>query len=107
MPQEQARGSSKMAPMSVEELQTAIGTAREDYRVTRWIKKGIPPVYDRVEALIEVSNPEKAGEIFQGIANLPSASRIALEVFPFGIPKIDGALLNVNIDLGMVQQNQL
>ena len=107
MLQEPARGSAKMAPMSIEELQAAIGTARENYRVSRWIKKGIPPVYDRIEALIEVIDRENIGDVVQGIVNLPTVGRIALEAFPFGIPQIDGVLLNVNIDLGSPQQNQI
>jgi hypothetical protein len=98
MTKENIRGSAKLAPMTVEELQQSVGSARAFFEVKRFIKKGIPPIYD-VEASLAVSQKEKVGEVVQEIINLQTATRnIGVVIFPYGIPFVDGALLNVTIN---------
>jgi hypothetical protein len=92
------RGSSKLGPMSVEDLQKSIGAAQALYKVKRWIIKGIPPIYDRVDAVLDVNDVSKAGEVIQGLIRLQnSRSEVGVVVFPYGIPFVDGVLLNVGI----------
>jgi len=100
MKEDTARGSAKLGPMSVEELQRSIATAKEAYRVKRWIIKGIPPVYDRVDALLDVTDIKSTGQVVQGLVALQTPLRqVGVVVFPYGIPFVDGALLNVDINL--------
>ena len=104
MSEDKARGSSKMSPMTAEELHKAVGSARGSYQLTRWIIKGIPPVYDFVQASLNVNQVAKTGEVIQGIIGLQKAGReVNVVVFPYGIPVIDGVLLNVEINISTVQ----
>ena len=93
------RGSSHLAPMSAEDLHKAIGTARENYKIKRWIIKGTPPIYDRLQAMLDIPNAKLAGEVLQGLVNLQTPNReIGIDVFPYGIPRLDGVLVELNIE---------
>jgi hypothetical protein len=86
--------------MSVEDLHKAIGSARANYKVKRWIIKGIPPVYDHIQASLDVSQIGKVGEVIQGLIRLQTAERqIGIDVFPYGIPVVDGVLIGVDINV--------
>lgn len=84
--------------MSAEELHQAVGAARENFQITRWILKGIPPVYD-IEAWLDVGQKEKVGEVVQSLVRLQTATRqIGVKLFPYGIPVVDGALISLEIN---------
>lgn len=104
MSDDKARGSSKMSPMSVEDLHKAVGSARDAYQVTRWIIKGTPPFYDFVQASLDVNQVESAGDVIQGLIGLQKpGSEVNVVVFPYGIPVIDGVLVNLEIDMSTAQ----
>ena len=99
MPEEKVRGSARLAAMSVEDLHKAIGSARANYKVNRWIIKGLPPVYD-IQASLDVRQIEKVGEIILGLIRLQTAERqIAVDVFPYGLPAVDGVRIGVEINV--------
>ena len=96
---EEIRGSTKLGPISVDELHAAIGSARTAYTVKRWIIKGIPPVYDHVEASLDVRETERTGEIVQQLVGLQKKGlNVGVKIFPYGIPIFDGALLELIIE---------
>jgi hypothetical protein len=100
MAEEKVRGSSKLAALTKDDLHESIGTAREAYAIKRWILKGIPPIYDHAEALIEVVEKERVGEVVQGLIALQHEGRnVGLKIFPYGIPFVDGILIEAEIDL--------
>jgi hypothetical protein len=86
--------------MSAQDLHKAIGSARGNYKLKRWIIKGIPPIYE-IEASLDISDKENAGEVVQALIGLQAAGRqVDVSVFPYGIPFPDGVLLNVGINIG-------
>jgi hypothetical protein len=95
------RGSSNLGPMSADDLHKAISLAKTSYKLKRWIIKGIPPVYDRIDAVIDVTDIRNTGQAVQGLVGLQTPQRqIGVVIFPYGIPVVDGALLNVDINFG-------
>jgi hypothetical protein len=85
--------------MSVEDLHKSIGSARANYKVNRWIIKGLPPVYD-IQASLDVRQIEKVGEVIQGLISLQTVDRqISVDVFPYGLPAVDGVMIGVNINV--------
>jgi len=98
MPEQPTRGSSKLGEMSPETLHLAIDIAKGSYKIERWWKYGQPAI-DRVSAVVNITDPKTAGSIIGRLINLQGAERqITLDVFPYGIPVIDGVRLQLNID---------
>ncbi|MGB7623082.1 MAG: hypothetical protein WBN92_12090 [Terriglobia bacterium] len=92
------RGSSKLGTLSVEDLHKAIGLARTSYKIERWWKYGQPQI-DRIEATLNVTNVADAGSLIDSlIAKSGAELQINLDVFPYGIPVVDGVRLEVNIN---------
>ena len=100
------RGSDKIlsqlfgdaAPADREGLARAVTAARESgLRVVRWWWRGQPAI-DLIRAQLDV-RPEEAGGVAQGLVGLhgPGAG-LAVEVFPYGIPKLDGVRFDVTLN---------
>ena len=84
--------------MSVEDLHKAIGLARTSYKIERWWKYGQPQI-DRIEATLNVTNVKEAGRVIDGlIAKTGAELQVNVDVFPYGIPVVDGVRLGVNIN---------
>src|SRR5262249_3197023 len=95
---EQARGSSKLGELSHEDLHLAIDTARTSYKIERWWKYGQPAI-DQIVAVLNITAPQQAGSVLGGLANLHSSDRqVNFDVFPYGIPVIDGVRVQLRID---------
>ena len=91
------RGSSKLASMSPDELQNAIGLARESFTIERWWKYGQPAV-DNVSAVINVGEVSNVGAVAQGIIGLHNSQlQVGIVIFPYGIPSVLGARLEVTM----------
>jgi len=76
----------------------AINTARDSYKVERWWKYGQPAI-DRIAGVLNVTDPHAAGEVIGRLANMHSGElQVRLDVFPYGIPVIDGVRVHVNLD---------
>jgi hypothetical protein len=98
MKQSKSRGSDKLGALAPEALHKAIGIARDSYRIERWWKYGQPQI-DRIAATLNVTNVAAAGNVIAGIIGQHgSAAQITFEGFPYGIPKLDGLRINVQID---------
>src|SRR4029453_15455461 len=92
------RGSSKLGDMSPETLLAAIDVAKGSYKIERWWKYGQPAI-DRISAVVNVTDPKSPGASVGRLCNLHAHDRqIGLDVFPYGIPVIDGVRVRVNID---------
>jgi hypothetical protein len=92
------RGSTKLGDMSPETLHLAIGAARPSYKLERWWKYGQPAI-DRIAAVVNITDPQAAGSIIGGLANLHGNERqITLDVFPYGLPALDGVRVHVNVE---------
>jgi hypothetical protein len=100
------RGSDKIlgqlfgdaAPTDRDGLARAVAAAREGgLRVVRWWWKGQPAI-DSIRAQLDVG-PEEAGGVAQALVGLhaPGAG-LAVEVFPYGIPKLDGVRFDVTLN---------
>ena len=101
MEEQKERGSSKVwarvfesdAPTN-EELTRSLAAAGEDYRVLRWWKYGQPAI-DRLKATLDVRF-ERAGPLVQDILGANGKGvQVSLEAFPYGIPDLEGVMLNV------------
>ena len=95
---EQPRGSSKLGELSHEELHLAIDAARASYKIERWWKYGQPAI-DRISAVLDITDVRQAPAVLGGLTNLHSAQRqVSFDVFPYGIPVIDGVRVQLRID---------
>jgi len=93
-----SRGSSKLSALSVEALNKSIKAARQSYTIERWWKYGQPAI-DRIRAVLNVSDIKAAGSVVDSLVGLHDARhQIGLDVFPYGVPVIDGVRINVTID---------
>ena len=98
MSQEHARGSASLGAMTADDLHKALGAARDVYKIERWWKYG-QPAFDRVSAVLNVTNPGNAGAVIGSLIKLQDAQhQIGLGVFPYGLPAVDGVRIEVNID---------
>lgn len=98
MKQSKSRGSDKLGALAPAALQKALGIARDSYRVERWWKFGQPRI-DRIGATLNVTNIKEAGNVITSlIGQHGSGAQITFEGFPYGIPKLDGIRINVQID---------
>jgi hypothetical protein len=92
------RGSEKLTErlaakgnaMTTEDLKAATGITT-DIKLLRWYLKGQPPLPAEFAGTLEVKQ-ESVGQLIQSIINLRDVKGI--EVFPYGIPKPDIALVN-------------
>jgi hypothetical protein len=95
---EQARGSSKLGELSHEDLHLAIDTARTSYKIERWWKYGQPAI-DRISAVLNITDVRQTASVLGGLTNLHSSARqVSFDVFPYGIPVIDGVRVQLRID---------
>ncbi|HEY0604644.1 MAG TPA: hypothetical protein VGD58_17125 [Herpetosiphonaceae bacterium] len=99
--EEQQRGSSKVwarvfesdAPTD-EELTRSLASAGEDYRIKRWWKYGQPAI-DRIKATLDV-RVDNAGPLVQDLlAANGKGLQVSLDAFPYGIPDLEGVMINV------------
>jgi hypothetical protein len=98
MNESKSRGSDKLASLSPDALQKALGLARESYKIERWWKYGQPKI-DRIGATLNVTNVADAGKVFSGLVSQHgSAAQISFEGFPYGIPVLEGIRIHVRID---------
>ena len=98
MKKSKSRGSDKLGALAPEALHKAIGIARDSYKLERWWKYG-QPGFDRLAATLNVTNIAEAGNVLTSlIGQHGSAAQITFEGFPYGIPKLDGIRINVQID---------
>lgn len=98
----QARGSEKLllaqlakkgAAATLEDVKAAVSLpATSDYKLLRWLIRGIPPVYFEVETAFQVK-PQQLAEFVNHFAT--QAGIRDLDVFIYGIPKPDIAQVNV------------
>lgn len=92
------RGSSRLSAMSPDELRRSISLARSSYKIERWWKYGQPRI-DRIAATLNVPSIDDASKVITDlIGKHGTGYQINLDVFPYGIPKLDGVRVNVNID---------
>jgi hypothetical protein len=69
-----------------------------------WHSRGIPPVTDRIEATLDVGDIKNTGEVVQGLVGLYAAGlQVGVKIFPYGIPTVDGALVNLEINASTQQ----
>ena len=95
---EQARGSAKLGELSHEDLHLAIDTARTTYKIERWWKYGQPAI-DRISAELNITDPRQAASVLGGLTSLHNSARqVTFDVFPYGIPVIDGVRVKLQID---------
>lgn len=82
-------------------LAEAVGVAREGgYKIVRWWWKGQPAI-DQIQAVFEVPLDQIGGTVKE-LASLHGDERtIGLEVFPYGIPVIDGVRLAVDAKMNL------
>jgi hypothetical protein len=98
MSEQSARGSSKLGELSHEDLHLAINSARNAYRIERWWKYGQPAV-DRIVAELNITDVNQAAAVLGGLVKLQSPARqVGLDVFPYGIPVVDGVRVQLQID---------
>ncbi len=85
--------------VSKKSLAAAVQDARSaQFKIVRWWWRGQPAI-DHVAAVIQVA-PAQTGSVVQELAGLQGGgTSIALEVFPYGIPKLDQVLVQVKADL--------
>lgn len=97
----QARGSQKLlaqlakkgAAASLEEVKAAVSLpATSDYKLLRWLIRGIPPFYFEIETAFQVK-PQQLAEFVNHFATL-SATR-DLNILINGTPQPDIAHVNV------------
>ena len=95
------RGSAKLfalEPHDHEGIARALGVARGDYEVKWWWKYGQPAI-DRISAVLDITDVRQAPSVLGGLTNLHSAQRqVSFDVFPYGIPVIDGVRVQLRID---------
>jgi hypothetical protein len=80
-----------------EQLGAALASARDEYRVLRWWKYGQPAV-DAVRARLDVSALQLGGVLNDILKLHNELMQITVEVFPYGIPSLDGAQVNLLIE---------
>jgi len=98
MNESKSRGSDKIASLSPEALQKALGLARESYKIERWWKFGQPRI-DRIAATLNVTKLDELGKVLTGIVSQHgSAAQISFEGFPYGTPILDGVRIHLQID---------
>src|SRR5213080_4396094 len=98
MSEKKARGSSNLDALSADGLHKSISAARQSYKIERWWKYGQPAI-DRITAVLNVTDLKAAGAVVESLIGIHDARRqVGLDVFPYGIPVIDGLRINVNID---------
>jgi hypothetical protein len=102
----QARGSEKLfanlakkgTAATVEDVKAAVSLpATADYKLMRWLIRGIPPVYYEVETLFQVK-PAQLGEFVNHFA--AQAGIRGVNILTNGIPVFDVAEVNVTIARG-------
>jgi hypothetical protein len=87
------RLAAKGAAITVEDLKATIGIPQlVDFKILRWYLKGQPPAPYELAATLEV-NQSHVGQLVQTIINQPALAQ-GIEIFPYGIPKPDVALVN-------------
>ena len=96
-----ARGSQKLAErlaqkghaLTAEDLKSVLGAAENvDFKLLRWWVRGQPPYPIELAGTIEVRQ-EAVGQVVQKIINTGELAQ-GIEIFPYGIPKPDIALVN-------------
>jgi hypothetical protein len=96
-----SRGSQKLAErlahkgaaVTAEDLKSAIGASENlDFKLLRWWLRGQPPFPIELAGTLEVKQ-EAVGQIVQTIINTRELAQ-GIEIFPYGIPKPDIALVN-------------
>lgn len=98
MNEPKSRGSDKLGALTPDALHKSLGLARGSYTIKRWWKYGQPKI-DLVRATLDISDPNKAGEVIAGlIKQHGNGMQITIEGFPYGIPKLDGVGLKVRMD---------
>ena len=97
----QARGSEKLlaqlakkgATATLEDVKAAVSLpATADYKLLRWLIRGIPPVYFEVETAFQV-RPQQLAEFVNHFATLSGTRDLSILIN--GIPKPDIAQVNV------------
>lgn len=97
----QARGSAKLLAQlakkgttaTLEDVKTALSLpAAADYKLLRWLIRGIPPVYFEVETAFQLK-PEQLAQFVNHFAAQPGIRD--LDILINGIPKPDIAQVNV------------
>ncbi len=87
-----------------ESLAQAVGEVRDSgYKITRWWWYGQPGI-DQIQAEF-VMPVEQLGATVNQLASLHGEERsIGLEVFPYGIPVLDGVRLAVDAKINLKQR---
>lgn len=103
----QAAGSSKalarifggQGKMTKKSLAAAVEDARSSqFKIVRWWWRGQPAI-DRVSAVMQVA-PSQVGSTVQQLAGLQGGgTSVSIEVFPYGIPKLDQVLVQIQANL--------
>src|SRR5262250_2124028 len=97
----QARGSEKLlaqlakkgAAATLDDVKAAVSLpATSDYKLLRWLIRGIPPVYFEVETAFQVT-PQQIVDFVRHFAAHPGIRDI--DILINGIPKPDIAQVNV------------
>ena len=93
------RGSSKLEAMSRDDLHKSISLARSSYKIERWWKYGSPAI-DRITATLNVPSVKDATKVITDLIGRHGADvQVDLDVFPYGLPVVDGVRIQVNMDL--------
>jgi hypothetical protein len=104
----QARGSHKLvaqlakkgAAATHEDVKAAVAlAASSEYKLLRWLIRGIPPVYLELETVFEVK-PQQLGDLVNHFA--ANASIRDINILINGIPNPDVAQVNVVVAGGEV-----
>ncbi|MCU1252745.1 MAG: hypothetical protein JWQ49_5774 [Edaphobacter sp.] len=100
------RGSEKLlselikkgSAATPDEVKAAVAVpAAVDYKLLRWLIRGIPPVYYEVETLFQV-RPDQVSDI---VKSFTANERLrGIDVFIYGIPKPDIAHVSATIAQG-------
>lgn len=88
-----AQLAKKGAAVTAEDVKAAVSIpANSDYKLLRWLIRGIPPVYFELEAALQVK-PQQLGDVVNHFA--ANASIRNINILINGIPVPDWAQVNV------------
>ncbi len=97
------RGSDKLLARlfgeaaSEEQLGKAVAEARDaGYRITRWWWYGQPAI-EQINATLQVEAEAAGATAASLVQSHSSAAQINFDVFPYGIPAVEGVEINVMV----------
>lgn len=99
MAEETTRGSDRLFNFEAKDsgaLAEAIGAARDEYRVKWWWKYGQPAI-DRIKADLEIDRERFGGAIARIMELNGPRLQVTAEVFPYGLPNIEGFRVQLDI----------